>query len=213
MKKTLFIFLMFLMMTALSATVGNVETTVDPTEWKPTGKGDSTTTTFKVTFEGSAEGVLYYDFGFSNVPTSVTSAGLNKGTIDNNAITMAHSGAYSGETYNYTATTYAYWYCSFNKAKTLKMIVTPGLGCTVKVTYTPYTYSITSSTLDTSGSAGSATTVTATSDETKTVDLAKFADAIAVYHGNSKLDFDASVTRYPENGVIATVTLKLEENT
>lgn len=212
MKKTLFIFLMFLMMVAFSATAADVEKAVDPTEWKPSGSGKSTTATFKVTFVGSTKGVLYYDFGFSKVPTSRTSAGLNKGTIDNNAITMvkAKDETYSGNTYNYTATAYAYWYCSFNKANKLQMIVTPSDGCSLTVAYTPYTYSITSSSLDTTGTAGTEKTVTATSEVT--VDLATFANAIAVYHGNSKLDFTAAVTKYPENGVIAKITLKLEDN-
>jgi len=192
------------------------EQEVKPTIWEPTDKGQSPANqpSFKVTFEGSEEGVLYSDIGFSKVPTQITSSGLNKTAYDNDSVTMAkgttaqdgtvttYTDYSAGATaYSYTSSVYVYWYCSFNKTKNLKLTVKPSDGSTVKCKYTSYDYIKNSS--------------TTTSDFVSAdsgVTLVTFAQAIRVYHGNSEVIFNADVSKYPKNGVIATVTLTLEES-
>ncbi len=190
------------------------EREVKPTIWEPNGTGQSTTSGFSVTFEGSEEGVLYSDIGFSKVPTQITSSGLNKTAYDNDSVTMAKGTTaqngtvtpytdYSSnvDAYNYTSSVYVYWYCSFNKTKKLKLTVKPSDGSIVKCKYTEYDYiNNTSKTTSNFASADSGVT------------LVTFADVIAVYHGNSEVIFNADVSKYPKNGVIATVILTLEES-
>lgn len=217
-----------------------VEVAVSTTKFEPTKKGDTINSTFKITFEGSTQGVLYTDIGFATAPTTLTTgSGLSKKVIDNNAVTMAHMSSSSTmnydssdtyyDYYEYESTVYVYWYCSFNMAKNLKMTVTPGKGCAVGFTYVPYTYTtkenttetttgsgknkqtITTTTYDISGATGEAVTASSSSSE-QAVTVASFPSAIAVYHGNSKVDFTARVSGYPDNGVIATVKLTLESS-
>ncbi len=197
------------------------EIEVTPKNWKPTTTGQSTTSDFWVTFEGSEKGVLYSDIGFSKIATTIGSTGIIKTAIENNAITMTHANAYgfSDNAYTYSSSVYVYWYCSFNKAKFLKLTVSPSSGCAVTLKYTPYTYAISSESLDTSGTVG--TQLQAKADNTEkpetgtttktTVKLAYFGPAIAVYHGNSEIIFEATVEKYPTNGVIGSVVLTLEE--
>ncbi len=192
------------------------EQEVKPTIWEPKGTGESPATqpTFKVTFEGSEEGVLYSDIGFSKVPTQITSSGLNKTAYDNDSVTMAKGTTAQNGTvtpytdysstataYNYTSSVYVYWYCSFNMTKKLKLTVKPSDGSIVKCKYTEYDYiNNTSKTTSNFVSADSGVT------------LVTFASAIRVYHGNSEVIFNAEVSKYPKNGVIATVILTLEES-
>ena len=216
MKKLMFIIsIMLFLLLPLYADKTIAEKSVDPTKWEPNGTGQNTTSTFSVTFEGSEEGVLYSDIGFSKVPTQITSSGLNKTAFNNDSVTMEKgtsdsSGtvtskdySFTDNSYNYTTSVFVYWYCSFNKAKTLKLTVKPAAGSAVTCVYTEYTYNATGGTTPNKKtdfvSAGSGVT------------LATFADVIAVYHDNSQVIFNAAVTKYPENGVIATVTLTLED--
>lgn len=168
-----------------------------------------------VTFEGSEEGVLYSDIGFSKTPTQLTDAGLSKTSYDNDSVTMAKGTTAADGTvttyttydssatpYAYTSSVYVYWYCSFNMKKILKLTVTPADGSAVKCKYTSYDYA-------------SGTTTTTTSNFVSAdsgVTLVTFAPAIRVYHGYSEVIFNATVSKYPKNGVIATVTLTLEES-
>ncbi len=191
------------------------EQEVEPTIWEPSASGQSTTSTFKVTFEGSEEGVLYSDIGFSQTPTQLTKAGLSKTAYDNDSVTMAKGTTNadgsvttytdydsSATSYTYTSSVYVYWYCSFNMTKYLKLTVKPSDGSTVTCKYTSYTYTTTGTTTQTSNFVSADSGVT----------VVTFAPVIAVYHGNSEVIFNASVSKYPKNGVIATVTLTLEES-
>ncbi len=210
-KLMLIISIMLFLLLPLYAEETNAEQSDGP-KWEPTGTGQSTTKTFTVTFEGSEEGVLYSDIGFSKVPTQITSSGLNKTAFNNDSVTMEKgtsnaSGTVTSKDYSFTDTSYSYttsvfvyWYCSFNKAKTLTLTVKPADGSTVMCVYTEYNYTTGAKTPKTNFvSAGSGVT------------LATFADVIAVYHDNSQVIFNAEVTKYPTNGVIATVTLTLED--
>lgn len=211
-KLMLIISIMLFLLLPLYAEETSAEQSDGP-KWEPTGIGQSTTKTFTVTFEGSEKGVLYSDIGFSQVPTQITASGLNKTAFNNDSVTMEKgtsnaSGTvtpkdYIGNSYSYTTSVYVYWYCSFNKAKTLKLKVEPSEGSTVTCVYTEYTYNATGGTTPNKKtdfvSAGSGVT------------LATFADVIAVYHDNSQVIFNAEVTQYPTNGVIATVKLTLED--
>ena len=220
MKKIIAFFLISLTMFSIFAISSNVEAAVETKRFEPTKNGDKDTHQFQITFEGNKDSVLYSDIGFATAPTTLTSgSGLSKRVIENNAVTMAHKSSSTTKDYNksdtyysyyeYEATVYVYWYCSFNSAKKLQMTVEPGTGCAVGFTYIPYTYSISSNTLDTTGKAQESVTVNASTSTTGPVDIAKFPGAIAVYHGNSKVDFTAKVSAYPSNGVIAKVTLTL----
>ncbi len=213
-KLMLIISIMLFLLLPLYAVEGTVEQPVKPTIWD-NFSSTSTTSTFKVTFEGSEEGVLYSDIGFSKVPTQITTSGLNKTAFNNDSVTMEKgtsdaSGtvtpkdySFTDTSYSYTTSVFVYWYCSFNKAKTLTLTVKPAEGREVKCVYTEYTYDASTGT-----STNKKTTfVSAASGVT----LATFADVIAVYHDNSQIIFNATVTKYPENGVIATVTLTLED--
>lgn len=214
-KLMLIISIMLFLLLPLYADKTIAEKLVDPKKWEPNGTGQTTTSTFYVTFEGSEEGVLYSDIGFSKVPTQITTSGLNKTAFNNDSVTMEKgtsdsSGtvtskdySFTNTSYNYTTSVFVYWYCSFNKAKTLTLTVKPADGSTVRCVYTEYTYNASTGT----STDKKTTFVSADSGVT----LATFADVIAVYHDNSQVIFNAEVKQYPTNGVIATVTLTLED--
>lgn len=216
-KLMLIISIMLFLLLPLYADKTIAEQPVDPTKWEPSATGQNTTSTFYVTFEGSEEGVLYSDIGFSKVPTTITTSGLNKTAFNNDSVTMKKVTSYSFDdtSYKYTTSVYVYWYCSFNKAKTLTLSVEPADGSTVtSCEYTKYTYDAKTGT-STKNETYTHDAETGTSTEKKTkfeLTLATFPDVIAVYHDNSQIIFNAKVEKYPENGVIAYVKLTLEDN-
>ena len=168
--------------------------------------GDSSSTktgSFTVTFEGSTEGVLYSDIGFSLAETTVQKSGLEKTKIANNALTMTYSSrdiTSETKTYTYKAQFYIYWYVSLNKAMTLTLKMTPADGAEVTITGKKYEYKST-------GASGAETSTLTWSNNSAVI--ASFGSIISVYHGNSLMDVTAKLSKYPVGNVIATLTLEL----
>jgi hypothetical protein len=204
MKRIKVLILLLVLTTAVFAS-----TTANPNasliKYKSSDDNPQKTGKFIVEFEGSTQGVLYSDIGFSKAVTNIGSAGLEKTNFENNTLAMTYSTRNtSANTYTYTTSFYIYWYVSLNKAMTLSLSIDPSDGAAVTIEGKSYTYA-------TDGTAG--VTKKDLSWSNNKAMIASFGNIISVYHDNSEMKVTAVLSKYPKGNRIATLTLELRSNT
>lgn len=208
MKKIKALILLLVLATAVFASTTATPAYTPLIKFKPSPTSSEDTPTvqtssgnFIVEFEGSVQGVLYSDIGFSKAVTSIGTAGLEKTVFENNTLTMTYSTRdTSAKTYTYTTSFYIYWYLSLNKAMTLSLSIYPVDGADVTIGGKSYTYAV-------DGTAG--VTKKDLSWSNNKAMIASFGNIISVYHDNSEMKVTAVLSKYPVGNRIATLTLEL----